>query len=84
MRRLPAFALTHWPPMIGVVETFGTGPAVKSIGPTGVTDLQRAHRLGDLGLVLRIAAVRQGGEAGVEQRHAGADLLLPLLPVAFS
>src|SRR5487761_2344175 len=41
-------------------------------------DLERAHRLGDVGLALRVVAALQRGEAGIEQRHASADLLRPL------
>ena len=76
---LPAFAFTHCVPMIGPATTFGTGPLVKSTLPAMVVVLSVAIALATAALFVGSPLLLQRGEAGVEQRQRGAELLRPLL-----
>ena len=68
----PPSALTHWPPMIGVVTTCGTGlrlpPCPSARRADGVSTLRCCDRVGDRALVLRVAALLQRGLRDVEER----------------
>ena len=82
---MPAGAFTHCVPMIGPVATFGTGPLVKSTGPTdGQRSLSVAIALATAALSLGSPLALSAAKPASNSDSVAPSCWVHCLPDAFS